>query len=34
MSTLANAIIFNAGRAIAFNVILPVWYTVIHIFGA
>lgn len=33
MSTITNSVIFTAGRAIAFNVILPAWYAVIHIFG-
>ena len=34
MEVLANTVIFNAGRAIAFNVILPAWYAIIKILGA
>ena len=33
MNTIANTVIFTAGRAFAFNVVLPIWYAVIHIFG-
>ncbi len=34
MDILINTVIFNTGRAIAFNVVLPVWYALIKIFGA
>lgn len=34
MDILLNTVIFNTGRAIAFNVILPVWYVLIKVFGA
>jgi|GEM_PF-1735973 len=33
MNAVTNTVIFTAGRAIAFNVLLPAWYAVIHIFG-
>lgn len=34
MNAIANTVVFNAGRAFAFNIVLPVWYAVIHIFGS
>lgn len=34
MNILSNTVIFKAGRAIAFNVVLPAWYALIKIFGA
>lgn len=33
MDLLVNTIVFTAGRAIVFNVLLPVWYLVIKILG-
>lgn len=33
MNMLANTVVFTAGRALAFNIVLPVWYALIKIFG-
>lgn len=34
MNILVNTVFFTAGRAIAFNVLLPAWYAVMKIIGA
>lgn len=33
MNMLANTVAFTAGRALAFNIVLPVWHALIKIFG-
>lgn len=33
MNILSNTVIFTVGRAIAFNIVLPVWYALIKVFG-
>ena len=33
MNILVNTVFFTAGRAIAFNVLLPAWYAVMKIIG-
>lgn len=33
MAEIFNAVIFTAGQALAFNVVLPIWYFLMQIFG-
>ena len=33
MSEIFSTVIFTAGQALAFNVVLPIWYFLMKIFG-
>lgn len=33
MGTILNAVIFTLGQGFAFNIVLPIWYVIMQVFG-